>query len=90
VVQSEAIPDVVVADIKVAELEHKCTSCKSTKLEVRFGHTYYFHCLDCEKNAPIKPICPICNSTNKLRKKKNEFFSECSTCKTSSLFYVNS
>jgi len=89
VYQSVAKPDDVIADVKVDESDHKCPNCKSAKLEIRFGHTYYFHCLECEKNVPIKTACPICKDVCKLRKKKSEFFSECIACKTSNLFYIN-
>lgn len=66
-----------------------CRHCKSDKLEIRFGHTYYFHCLNCEKNVPIKEICSSCNGPMKIRKQKREFFSECPACGTSSLYHVN-
>jgi len=68
---------------------HVCSACKSENLEVRFAHTYYFHCLDCEKNHPVKTICPICKLPSKLRKKKNEFFSDCKACNTSNIFFIN-
>lgn len=66
-----------------------CKHCGSASLEIRFGRTYYFHCLSCEKNSPIKEMCPKCNELAKLRKQKKEFFLECEKCKHSSLYFVN-
>lgn len=66
-----------------------CKHCGSNSLEICFGRTYYFHCLGCEKNNPIKETCPKCNEPAKLRKQKKEFFLECEKCKYSSLYFVN-
>lgn len=66
-----------------------CKHCGSNSLEVRFGHTYYWHCLSCEKNSPIKVTCPTCKEPAKVRKQKKEFFLECCKCNHSSLYFVN-
>ena len=66
-----------------------CQHCKGTKLEILFGHNYYFHCLDCQKNTPIKNACPTCNAQKKTRKQKKQFFAECAICNTSELFFEN-
>lgn len=66
-----------------------CKHCGSNSLEIRFGRTYYFHCLSCEKNNPIKEACPKCKVPAKLRKQKKEFFLECEKCKHSNLYFVN-
>ena len=86
---TEEMPEVEI-NKTLSETSLICTSCKSIKLEVRFGHTYYFHCLECEKNSPIKSVCPNCNIPTKLRKVKKEFFSDCQSCKTTNIFYINS
>ena len=55
------------------ENKPQCSDCKSSKLDIMFGHTYYFHCLECNKNTPIKSTCPTCKILFKLRKQKKEF-----------------
>lgn len=74
---------------KEPEISPSCNACNSHNLKIMFARTYYFNCLDCGKNMPIKTICPSCNAQNKLRKSKNEFYNECSACGTSSLFFTN-
>ena len=66
-----------------------CKHCGSTLVEVRFAHTYFLFCRDCEKNSPIKLQCPTCQESAKLRKQKKEFFSECGKCGTSTQYFVN-
>lgn len=66
-----------------------CRFCGSFNLEIKYGHNYYFHCLDCAKSTPIHSICPSCNNLERLRKQGREFFVECQPCGTSLLFYTN-
>lgn len=66
-----------------------CKNCGSNSLEIRFGHTYYWHCLSCEKNSSIKETCPTCKEPAKVRKQKKEFFLECGKCNHSSLYFMN-
>lgn len=66
-----------------------CKHCDSTSVEIRYAYTYFFFCLKCEKNTPIKPSCPACHEPAKLRKQKKEFFVECEKCRHSALFFVN-
>lgn len=74
-------------DIK---FEHRCLHCKSNKIEIKYGSNYYFKCLNCSKNYPIVATCHTCKKTLKIRKEKKYFFAECTACKTSELFHVNS
>jgi len=66
-----------------------CKHCGGEKLELTFGRSYYFRCLDCDKNTSIINRCNICNRTEKIRKEKNKFFTECQNCNTSKLFHIN-
>lgn len=73
-----------------SNFKHACRKCKSNKLEIRFGKNYYFKCLSCDENNRIDATCPKCKSLLKIRKDKKQFFAECSACKTSELFHLNS
>lgn len=68
---------------------HQCSKCRSSRLEVKFGHSYYFHCLDCEANTAIKLICPTCNGPARTRKSGKQFYCDCAKCGTSHLFFTN-
>jgi hypothetical protein len=68
---------------------HSCKYCGSTSLEIRYAYTYFFYCLKCEKNTPIKTECPSCHEPAKLRKHKKEFFIECEKHQHSAPFFVN-
>lgn len=68
---------------------NKCKHCESINLEMAYGKSYYFRCLDCNKNTSISIHCDICNRTEKIRKDKDNFFIECSHCNTSKLFHSN-
>jgi hypothetical protein len=65
----------------------KCT--KSDKLEIRYGHSYFFHCGHCESNSPLRFSCPQCGGLGKLRKNGSQFFAECQTCDASVSFFKN-
>jgi hypothetical protein len=67
-----------------------CMKCHSTNLEVRFGHSYYFKCLDCDGNTPIKNACRSCGAMTKTRKRGTEFSAVCSACGCSEVFFINS
>lgn len=71
------------------KFKNLCRKCKSDKLEVRFGKSYYLKCLSCEENNRIDATCPKCKKPLKIRKDKNRFFAECAACKTSELFHIN-
>lgn len=66
-----------------------CFHCQSDNVEIRFGHNYYFHCLNCDKNFGIKNVCKKCGQTMTMRKQGREFFRECASCGASTLYYVN-
>lgn len=66
-----------------------CSKCGSTRLEIRYGYSYYFHCLDCENNTQVHESCPICGDPAKVRKHRKQFFLDCAKCARSSLFFVN-
>jgi Nuclease-related domain len=67
-----------------------CGYCKSISLRIEYGYNYYFKCLDCEKNTTIKSAaCKSCGAKEKTRKSGLQFYSECSQCQTSELFYTN-
>ena len=70
-------------------IEHYCPKCKSKNLEVKYGHSYYFKCLDCGNNIPIKHTCKTPQCKPKTQKRKNEFFKVCSHCATEELFFIN-
>ena len=66
-----------------------CKYCQSLDLEVRWGHSYYFKCLSCDKNTPIARTCPGCGEKERVRKAGRLFFGECAPCGRSEQFYVN-
>jgi hypothetical protein len=66
-----------------------CGHCNSSNLFIEYGFNYYFKCLQCEKNIPIKSTCLVCKENEKVRKKGREFYLDCTQCKTSKLFYTN-
>ena len=70
-------------------IEHICTKCKSKNLEVAYGRNYYFKCLDCENNIPIKHTCNTPNCKPKTRKSKLQFFKVCGACNIDELFWEN-
>jgi Nuclease-related domain len=67
-----------------------CGYCKSISLRIEYGYNYYFKCLDCDKNTTLKSFCRSCDAKAKTRKSGLQFYSECSHCQTSELFYTNS
>jgi len=66
-----------------------CSKCKSKNLEVNYGRNYYFRCLDCEHNIPIKHTCNTPNCKPKTRKSKLQFFKVCEACSINELFWEN-
>lgn len=67
----------------------QCAKCQSTDLEIKFGHSYYFHCRSCDGNSPIKLTCPECAGQMRTRKSGKQFFRECANCGTSTLYFTN-
>jgi len=68
---------------------YECPKCKSQNLEVNYGRNYYFKCLDCKNNIPIKHTCNTLNCKPKTKKRKLQFFKICETCGIDKLFYQN-
>jgi hypothetical protein len=66
-----------------------CTHCHSTNLEVRFGRSYYFKCLDCDGNTAIKNTCRSCGGATKTKKRGPEFSAVCTSCGHDDLFFRN-
>lgn len=66
-----------------------CSKCNSGDLEIKFGHSYYFHCRQCGGNTPIKLTCPKCGEQTRTRKSGKQFFRECKACGTSELYFTN-
>jgi len=71
------------------QADHSCSKCNSDNIEIVYGRNYYFKCLDCNGNTPIKLKCKETSCKPKIRKQKLTFFKECSECKTSELFFTN-
>lgn len=65
-----------------------CTHCHSTNLEIRYGRSYYFKCLDCAGNTAIKNPCPGCGKKTKTRKRGTQFNMICEDCNHTELFFV--
>lgn len=70
--------------------KHLCRSCSSAHLSIVYGkYGYYFKCLDCQGNTPIKPQCAKEKCAARIRKECEKFFRECTECKSSDLYFVN-
>ncbi|RJF74493.1 NERD domain-containing protein [Deinococcus cavernae] len=57
--------------------DFKCRHCQGQRLQVQFGKSYYFKCLDCEGNTAIHLTCTQCGAAARTRKQGKEFFAEC-------------
>jgi len=68
---------------------YECSKCKSQNLQVNYGRNYYFKCLDCENNIPIKHTCNTLNCKPRTKKRKLQFFKICEACGIDELFYEN-
>lgn len=68
---------------------HQCKHCGSSEVEIRYAYSYFFFCLKCEKNSPIKEACRSCGQPAKLRKQKKDFFLECEKCQSSTPYFTN-
>ena len=75
---------------KVSIIKNTCLKCKSINIEIRSGkYGYYFKCLDCDGNTPIKHTCNTSNCKPKTRKSKLQFFKVCEVCNIDELFWEN-
>ncbi|MBD2096890.1 NERD domain-containing protein [Trichocoleus sp. FACHB-591] len=74
----------------VASQAQSCQHCHSSSLSVEYGkYGYYLKCSECSGNNSIKAVCPACNAKAKIRKCGKQFFAECASCETSTLFHTN-
>jgi len=70
-------------------INYECSKCKSNNLEVAYGKNYYFKCLDCNNNIPIKHTCNTANCKPRTKKRKLQFFKLCEICGIDELFWEN-
>lgn len=75
--------------ISVQPTLFNCHKCKSENLEVAYGRNYYFKCLDCANNIPIKHTCKTPDCKPRTKKRKNQFFKVCEKCGIDELFWEN-
>ncbi len=67
-----------------------CSKCASKNVKIAYGkYGYYFKCLDCNGNTSIKLQCSHKSCKPRIRKDKLRFYKECSSCKTSELYFEN-
>ncbi len=67
-----------------------CSKCNSENIEITYGkYGYYFKCRDCKGSTSIKLKCKDSSCKPKIKKKKDHFYEECASCKTSELYFIN-
>lgn len=67
-----------------------CRHCGGPKLAIRHGrYGYYFKCVDCDGNTPIKIDCGHPGHKERIRKQGSTFYRECAACGSSSLYFTN-
>ncbi|WML92071.1 nuclease-related domain-containing protein [Thiothrix lacustris] len=67
-----------------------CRKCNSTNLAIQYGRFgYYFKCIECDGNTPIKVACDKEGCQARIRKEGDLFHRECLMCNRSSLFFTN-
>lgn len=77
-------------DTGQADTKPKCRNCASGSLSAQYGkYGYYFKCIDCGSNTPIKIGCGKDGHRERIRKDGPKFFRECEHCATSSIYFVN-
>lgn len=66
-----------------------CRACGSSHLTIVYGkYGYYFKCVDCDGNTPIKVTCAN-GEKAKISKQGREFYIVCQDTPKPQLFYVN-
>ena len=76
--------------MRVPDIGWACRKCGSGNLEVRNGrYGYFFKCLDCTGNTPIKEFCAGCDKQVRVRKSGDDFYLGCEGCGGESLFFRN-
>ncbi|QOR62728.1 nuclease-related domain-containing protein [Sulfurovum sp. ST-21] len=69
---------------------YRCKKCDNQSLEIRYGkYGYYFKCLNCDSNMPIKHTCNKPSCKPRTKKNKNHFYKVCESCGVKELFFVN-
>ncbi|MBW4463155.1 MAG: NERD domain-containing protein [Nodosilinea sp. WJT8-NPBG4] len=88
--EPQAAPARAVSSSAEATLVPTCRTCGSSHLTIVYGkYGYYFKCVDCEGNTPIKVTCAN-GEKAKISKKGREFYLVCQDTPEPQLFYVNS
>ncbi len=79
------------ADMLEDKSEYCCSKCSSESIQVIYGkYGYYFKCDSCGGNTNIPKTCVSKECKPKVRKEKLNFYMECPTCESSTLFFTNS
>lgn len=73
-----------------ANITLNCRKCNSANMAIQYGKFgYYFKCMDCDGNTPIKIACEKEGCKARIRKEGNIFYRECQICDSSLLFFTN-
>lgn len=71
--------------------EHYCRKCHGTDISIQYGKFgYYFKCGTCNGNTPIKLNCGKEGHKERLRKDGLQFYRECTDCRSSTMYFINS
>lgn len=79
------------AESSVQTFTAQCRKCgDNQKLSIQYGkYGYYFKCIACDGNTPIKLGCGKEGHKERLRKEGQRFYRECSDCGSSTLYFTN-
>ena len=88
--QTVAVQEVVTATPIAETKTPTCRKCSSANVAIQYGkYGYYFKCMDCDGNTPIKLGCGKEGCKERIRKEGEHFYQECDVCESSSLFFTN-
>jgi hypothetical protein len=91
--KAKVTPEPVVNAVALEQTSNdkpKCRSCGTDNLSIAYGkYGYYFKCLICDGNTPIKLGCGKDGHKERLRKDGRNFYRECAECGSSALYFVN-
>ena len=88
---SSPTPTISPMPVETADRKLLCRHCDSANIGIQYGKFgYYFKCMDCDGNTPIKVACEKEGCKARIRKDGNRFYRECSACNSSALFFTNS
>jgi len=66
----------------------QCSRCGMQSI-IKWGrYGYYWKCVHCDNNMPIKEYCPVCRRKMKLRKDGMRFYKRCESCGVEELYCV--